>query len=574
MTTHDPRPQDDLPRPWLASYPEGVPAEIPPPEFASLADFLRTRCAEHGAKPAFTCLGKSLSFADLDRHSDALAAWLQERGFEKGDRIAVMMPNTLQYPVAIAAILKIGGVVVNVNPLYTPPELRHQLTDSGAKGIIVLENFAHTVQEVASVTPLEHIVVSAMGDLMGLKGHIVNLVLRKVKKAVPAYDLPGHVRLKNILSDHAGKAPAAVPIAADDLAFLQYTGGTTGVAKGAALTHANILANLVQMKLWLDVKFRVAGRRPDPVVYMCALPLYHIFALTVNCMGGIDVGAHNILIPNPRDIPAFVKEWKAHPPHIFPALNTLFIAMMANEDFRRMDFSGLMITIGGGMAVQRAVAEQWQELTGCVITEGYGLSETSPVACVNPLDLDHFTGAIGVPVPSTDAAILDDDGNRLAIGETGEIAIRGPQVMAGYWQRPEETARVMTDDGFFRTGDIGVMDEKGYIRIVDRKKDMILVSGFNVYPNEVEAALVSHPGILEVAAIGVPDEHSGEVVKVFIVRADENLTEEDVLAHAKESLTGYKRPKYIEFRDELPKSNVGKILRRVLREEEEARATG
>ena len=551
---------------WLKSYPEGVPHELPELEFGSLAEMIEARCAQHAGRPAYSCMGKTLSFSDLDRLSAAFAAFLASKGLQKGDRVAVMMPNILQYPVSIFGILRAGFVVVNVNPLYTPRELEHQLRDSGARAIIVLENFASTLAEVVDKVPLEHVIVATMGDLMGLKGIVVNFVCRRVKKVVPEWHLPGHIPYRKALSSGAMLKLPAVDIRPSDLAFLQYTGGTTGVSKGASLTNANILSNILQNTLWMEVAYRARGR-PDHLNYVCALPLYHIFALTVNAMVALDLGGHNILIPNPRDIPSFVKDISRHELHIFPALNTLFIALLNNEQFTRLDFSKLLLTLGGGMAVQKAVASEWQDVTGCMISEGYGLSETSPVATVNRFDATEFTGTIGLPVPSTDIAIRDEKGRDLAPGKTGEICIRGPQVMAGYWQRPEATAEVMTPDGFFKTGDMGLMDEAGYTRIVDRKKDMILVSGFNVFPNEIEDVAAMHPGILESAAIGVPDDYSGEVVKLFVVKKDPGLTEADVKAHCKKNLTGYKRPKYIEFRDELPKTNVGKILRRKLRDD-------
>jgi long-chain acyl-CoA synthetase len=551
---------------WLNSYPPGTPADIGPLAYASIGELIETACKRFAERPAFTCMGKSISYADLDTHSAALGAWLQGKGLKQGDRVAVMMPNILQNPVAIAAVLRAGFVVVNVNPLYTPRELQHQLKDSGAKAIIILENFAHTLQEVVAKTDVKHVCVATMGDMMGLKGHVVNLVVRKVKKMVPAWNLPGHIPFKTALAEGRSKAFKPAKVKPDDIAFLQYTGGTTGVSKGAVLSHSNVLSNGAQINLWLQAAF-LNKERPDRLVFVCALPLYHIFALTVNAIMGIDQGAQNILIPNPRDIPGFVKELGKYEVHIFPGLNTLFNALLNNDDFKKLDFSNLILTLGGGMAVQRPVAERWHQLTNCPISEGYGLSETSPVATANRFDRAEFTGTIGLPLPSTDIAIRDEDGKDLGIGDVGEICIRGPQVMKGYWQRDDETAKVMTSDGFFRSGDMGYMDEDGYTKIVDRKKDMILVSGFNVYPNEVEEVAVSHPGIVEAAAIGLPDEHSGEVVKLYVVKKDPSLTEDDVKKHCAEGLTNYKRPKYVEFRDELPKTNVGKILRRKLRDE-------
>ena len=549
---------------WLASYPPDTPGEIAPLSHASIGALVDDCCTRFAERPAFTCMGKTLTFADLEVKSRHVAAWLQARNLVKGDRVAVMMPNILQNPVIIFGILRAGLTVVNVNPLYTPRELEHQLKDAGAKAIFVLENFAHTVEQVVARTDVKTICVAAMGDMLGLKGLIVNLVVRRVKKLVPPWSLPGHVGFQRALAEGAGLSLKPVAVGHDDTAFLQYTGGTTGVSKGATLTHANLLSNMEQIKLWIEPTFRVK-RRPPQLVFVCALPLYHIFALTVNGLMGLALGGHNILIPNPRDIPAFVKELGKYEFHIFPGLNTLFNAMMNNPDFGKLDFSHLVLTLGGGMAVQRPVAERWQAMTHCAVIEGYGLSETSPVATANRFDLPQFTGTIGLPLPSTDIDIRDDDGKSLALGGVGEICIRGPQVMAGYWQRPDETAKVMTADGFFRSGDIGYMTPEGFTKIVDRKKDMILVSGFNVFPNEVEEVAMTHGGVLECAAIGVPDEHSGEAVKLFVVRKDPNLTESDVKTHCAANLTNYKRPKFVEFRTELPKSNVGKILRKDLR---------
>ena len=510
-------------------------------------------------------MGKTISYAELAGQSSVIGAWLQAHGLKKGDRVAIMMPNILQYPAVMMGILRAGCTVVNVNPLYTPRELEHQLNDSGAKAIFILENFANTLEQVVAKTKVEHVVVTAMGDQMGgLKGAIVNLVVRKVKKMVPAWNLPGHTPYRNVLAGN-GAGFATVATGHDDIAYLQYTGGTTGVSKGAALSNSNVLANAAQNALWVEVAYKKQGR-PGSLTYICALPLYHIFALTVNAIMGMEQGAHNVLIPNPRDIPAFIKELGKWDFNVLPGLNTLFNAMMNHEDFAKLNFSGLRLTLGGGMAVQRPVAERWQKITGCTIAEGYGLSETSPVATANRFDAEEFSGTIGLPIPGTDIAIRDEKGKDLPLGEVGEICIRGPQVMKGYWNRPDETAKVMTGDGFFRSGDMGFMDEKGYTKIVDRKKDMILVSGFNVYPNEVEEVAAAHEGIIEAAAIGVPDDHSGEVVKLFVVRKDASLTEEDVKAWCAKNLTNYKRPKYIEFREDLPKTNVGKILRRQLRD--------
>ncbi|WP_428977522.1 long-chain-fatty-acid--CoA ligase [Oricola cellulosilytica] len=535
-----------------------------PPRYSSLAQMIDRCFKEYAARPAFTCMDKTLTYADLDAASKAFAAYLQSVGLKKGDRVALMMPNILQYPVALAGVLRAGMTVVNVNPLYTPRELEHQLKDSGASAIVILENFAHTLEQVAGKTDVKHVIVTAMGDLMGLKGHIVNFVVRKVKKMVPAWSLPNHTSFKSALSEGRGKTFKPATVAMDDIAFLQYTGGTTGVSKGATLTHGNVLANVQQNSHWVSVAYAARGK-PEQVVYMCALPLYHIFALTVNAIMGIDQGGHNVLIPNPRDIPAFVKEMGKYEWNFFAGLNTLFNALLNNEDFRKLDFSHVRLVMGGGMAVQKPVADRWKEVTGTVIYEGYGLSETSPVATANRFDEPEFTGTIGLPLPSTEIAIRDDDGKDLPLGEVGEICIRGPQVMAGYWNRPDETAKVMTKDGFFRSGDMGFMDKEGRTKIVDRKKDMILVSGFNVYPNEVEEVAAGHPGIVEAAAVGMPDEHSGEAVKLFVVRKDPKLSVDDIKKYCAENLTNYKRPKAIEFRDELPKTNVGKILRRELR---------
>ncbi|MCA1444108.1 long-chain fatty acid--CoA ligase [Ensifer sp. IC4062] len=550
---------------WLKSYPPGVPAEIGPLPYRSIGEFFDHAVAQYSWRPAFTCMGKSLSFAALNTHSAAIGAWLQSLGLRKGDRVAVMLPNVLQNPVVVYGILRAGLTVVNVNPLYTPRELEHQLVDAGAKAIFVLENFAHTVEQVLARTAVKHVVVGSMGDMLGVKGAVVNLVVRRVKKLVPAWSIPGHLSFRAALAKGAKLSLTKPHVAPSDVAFLQYTGGTTGVSKGATLTHSNLLSNMAQMELWLETAFRRKAR-PENLTFMCALPLYHIFALTVNSLMGLSTGGNNILIPNPRDIPGFVKELGKYKTNIFPGLNTLFIALMNNAEFKKLDFSSLVLTFGGGMAVQRPVAERWLAMTGCPIHEGYGLSETSPVATANRLDTGDFTGTIGMPLPSTEVEIRDDGGNTLPIGEIGEICIRGPQVMAGYWQRPDETAKAISPDGFFRTGDIGFMSPEGLTKIVDRKKDMILVSGFNVFPNEIEEVAVTHPGILECAAIGIPDPHSGEAVKLFVVRKDPDLTEAEVKRHCAANLTNYKRPRFVEFRTELPKSNVGKILRKDLRE--------
>ncbi|TCR90962.1 long-chain fatty acid--CoA ligase [Rhizobium sp. BK376] len=548
---------------WLASYPESIPAEIPSLDHASITELFEECCKRYAGRNAFSSMGKSITYGDLDTLTRNVTAWLQSTGLEKGDRVAVMMPNVLQNPIATYAILRAGLIVVNVNPLYTPRELEYQLRDSGAKAIFVLENFAHTVEQVLARTDVRHVVVTSMGEMLGLKGLIVNYVVRKVKKLVPAWSIPGHTSFRRALEQGRRLTLKPASIQGSDIAFLQYTGGTTGIAKGAMLTHANLLTNQVQMQLWLNSAY-ITKKRPEVLNFVCALPLYHIFALTVNSLMGLSIGAHNVLIANPRDIPAFIKELGKYRFDIFPGLNTLFNAMMNNPDFAKLDLSHVS-TLAGGMAVQRPVAERWQKMTGTWITEGYGLSETSPVASANRFDTPEFTGTIGLPMPSTDFDIRDEAGNSLPLGQVGEICIRGPQVMAGYWNQPEETARVMTPDGFFRSGDMGFMDERGFTKIVDRKKDMILVSGFNVYPNEIEEVAAMHPGILEAAVVGVPDEHSGEAVKIFIVKKDPTLTEEDVKAHCATNLTNYKRPRFIEFRTELPKTNVGKILRKELR---------
>ena len=555
---------------WLRSYPADVPAEIDYTRYRSLVHLLEEAFQNYAQRKAYICMGKSLTYAQVDAMSQRLGAWLQSRGLEKGARVALMMPNILQYPVALAAVLRAGYTVVNVNPLYTARELAHQLNDSGAGAIIILENFATTLEQVVAKTKVRHVVIASMGDLLGgLKGGIVNFVVRNVKKMVPAYQLSNAVPFKRALAEGSRMTFKPVALTHEDVAFLQYTGGTTGVSKGATLTHRNVLANVLQSEAWAQPAIK---REPhvDELVYVCALPLYHIFALTACCLMGTRMGATNLLIPNPRDIPGLVKELSKYKINIFPAVNTLYNGLLNNPDFAKLDFSGLKVCNGGGMAVQRAVADKWLQVTGCPIIEGYGLSETSPVATCNPSDNHDFTGTIGLPVPSTEIAILDDNGQPLPLGQVGEIAIRGPQVMVGYWNRPEETAKVMTPDGYFKTGDVGVMDERGYVRIVDRKKDMILVSGFNVYPNEIEDVLAAHPGVLESACVGVPDANSGEAVKVFVVRKDPALTSAELMDYCREQLTGYKRPKYIEFRSELPKTNVGKILRRELRDEKQA----
>jgi long-chain acyl-CoA synthetase len=556
---------------WLKQYPPGVPADIDTSQYTSLVALLEESFAKFADRKAFICMDKSISYRDLDEMSQALAAYLQSKGLQKGARVALMMPNVLQYPIATAAVLRAGFAVVNVNPLYTPRELEHQLKDSGAEAVIVLENFATTVEKVLAHTAVKHVIVASMGDLLGFKGVIVNLVVRRVKKMVPAYSLPASVNFNDALASGRGMTFKKPAIGPDDTAFLQYTGGTTGVSKGATLLHRNIVANVLQNDAWLQPALALEPK-VDQILVVCALPLYHIFALTACYLLAVRAGGCNLLIPNPRDIAGFIKELMKYQVNSFPAVNTLYNGLMHHPDFKKVDFSKLKISNGGGMAVQRPVAEQWKALTGCGITEGYGLSETSPTLTCNPATSTAFNGSIGVPVPSTLISIRDDDGNEVPLGEAGEICAKGPQVMVGYWNRPDETARVMTADGYFRTGDIGVMGPDGYIKIVDRKKDMILVSGFNVYPNEIEEVIASHPGVLECAVIGVPDEKSGEAVKAFIVKKDPNLTAADIIKFCHEQLTNYKVPRHVEFRTGLPKTNVGKILRRQLRDEKKAAA--
>jgi long-chain acyl-CoA synthetase len=551
---------------WLKSYPKGVPVDINADAYRSIAHLFDANIGKYRSRPAYICMGKTITFDDVNRLSTAFGAWLQSKGLAKGARVAVMMPNVLQYPIAVFGILRAGYTVVNVNPLYTPRELEHQLKDSGAEAIVILENFATTLEQVLPKTPVKHIVVASLGDLLGFKGLIVNFVVRNVKKMVPAFDLPGAIRFNDVISEGSGLELKKVDIGPEDLAFLQYTGGTTGVSKGAMLTHRNVVANMEQVSAW----FKPTHDENDPLVMVAPLPLYHIYALTCNCLFMLRDGGCNLLIPNPRDIPGFIKELKNNRFSAISGLNTLYNALLNHPEFSSIDFSKLRLASAGGMAMQKAVADRWHKATGVPILEGYGLTETSPVATTNPVDLKEFTGTIGLPVPGTTITIRDDNENILPVGQEGEICIAGPQVMKGYWQRPEETAKVMTRDGALKTGDVGVMDERGYVRIVDRKKDMILVSGFNVFPNELEQVVAMMPGVLEVAAIGVPDEHSGEVPKLFIVKKDPALTEADVLKHCHEQLTGYKRPKYVEFRAELPKTNVGKILRRALRDEKKA----
>ena len=553
-------------RPWLAAYPAGVPADIDTAQYASLVQLLEDSFRQYADRTAYTFMGRDVSFAETDRLSRAFAAYLQGLGLAKGERVAIMMPNVPQYPVAVAAILRAGLVIVNVNPLYTARELEHQLKDSGAKAIVIIENFAQTLQHCIAKTQVQHVVLAAMGDRLGtLKGALVNYVVRNVKKMVPAYDLPGAVRFNDAVAQGAKAAFRKPEIKADDIAVLQYTGGTTGVSKGAVLLHRNIIANLLQSQAWNQpVMDKVpAGEQPTAI---CALPLYHIFAFTVGMMLNMRTGGKLILIPNPRDLAGTLKELAKHKFHSFPAVNTLFNGLAHHPDFDKVDWKNLKVSVGGGMAVQGAVAKLWLEKTGCPICEGYGLSETSPSASCNPTTSTEFTGTIGVPLPSTWMKCIDDAGNEVPVGQPGEIAIKGPQVMAGYWQRPDETAKVMTADGYFKSGDIGVMDERGYFRIVDRKKDMVLVSGFNVYPNEVEEVVAMLDGVLECAVVGVPDEKTGEAVKLVIVKKDPALTEEKVREYCRANLTGYKQPKVVEFRTDLPKTPVGKILRRELRD--------
>ena len=553
-------------RPWLNAYPAGVPADIDTSQYTSLVQLMDDSFHKFSDRTAYSFMGKAVSYADTDSQSQAFAAYLQGLGLVKGDRVAIMMPNVPQYPVAVAAILRAGLVVVNVNPLYTPRELEHQLKDSGAKAIVIIENFAATLTQCIANTPVKHVVLAAMGDRLGLlKGALVNYVVRSVKKMVPAYHLPQAVRFNDALARGAKGTLKKPDIKPDDVAVLQYTGGTTGVSKGAVLLHRNVVANVLQSDAWNAPAMSgiPAGEQPTAV---CALPLYHIFAFTVNMMLSLRMGGKTILIPNPRDLPAVLKELGKHTFHSFPAVNTLFNGLANHPDFGTVNWKNLKVSLGGGMAVQHAVAKLWLEKTGCPICEGYGLSETSPSASCNPVTSREFSGTIGVPIPGTWMKCLDDDGNEVAVGQAGEIAIKGPQVMAGYWQRPDETAKVMTADGYFKTGDIGIMDERGYFKIVDRKKDMVLVSGFNVYPNEVEDVVAGCPGVLECAAVGMPDDKTGEAVKLVIVKKDAALTEAQVRDYCKANMTGYKQPKVIEFRTELPKTPVGKILRRELRD--------
>ena len=548
-------------KPWLKNYPPGVPATIDLSVFTSICDVLEQSCSKYGDRMAYHNMGTELTYAELDNLTRNFAASLQDMGLQKGDRIALMMPNILQYPVALFGAIRAGLIIVNTNPMYTARELRHQLVDSGAKAIVVVENFASVLESVLDEVPLEHVITTGVGDLLGFpKSFIVNFVLRHVKKTIPSWSLPGSVKFQDVLNKGKKLPLKPVSIGYEDVAFLQYTGGTTGVAKGAMLTHRNIVANLLQARTWLS------QMDESREIIITALPLYHIFALTANCLTFIYLGGSNILVTDPRDMPGFVKELSRHPFTAITGVNTLFNGLLNTEGFADLDFSTVKMTLGGGMAVQKAVAEKWKEVTGVTLLEAYGLTETSPAACINPVNLKEFNGHIGLPISSTEGAIIDDDGQFLPVGETGELCIRGPQVMKGYWQRPEATDEVLRADGWLQTGDVALMTEGGYFKIVDRKKDMILVSGFNVYPNEIEDVVAMIPKVLEVAAIGVPDEKSGEAVSLFVVKKDPTLTEEEIRAFCKENLTGYKRPRYIEFMDDLLKSNVGKILRRELRD--------
>lgn len=551
-------------RPWLAHYPPGVPADIDAAAYPSIVAIFEQACARHAQRPAYSSFGTTLTWVELDRRSAAFAAFLaNEWKLGKGDRLAIMLPNLLQYPIALFGALRAGLTVVNVNPLYTARELQHQLEDSGATSIVVLENFAATLQEAIGRTPVKNVIVTALGDQLGFpKGPLISFAVKQVKKMVPRWSLPGHLCFGDVLRRGVKLHAPAVQLGHDDIAFLQYTGGTTGVAKGAMLTHGNMVANALQLAAWVGDLFTAGEER-----IITALPLYHIFSLTVNAMFMMVFGGENILITNPRDIPAFIKTLKKNRWSAITGVNTLYNALLNHPDFAELDFTHVKFALAGGMAVQRAVAGRWKQTTGIPLIEGYGLTETSPVATANPLTIKEYTGAIGMPLPSTDVTLRDDAGHTVPAGEAGELCVSGPQVMKGYWNRPDETAKVLGADGWLRTGDIARMDASGLFYIVDRKKDMILVSGFNVYPNEIEDVVARHPGVLEVAAIGVPDEHSGEVVKLFVVKKDPALTEDALKKYCHDELTGYKRPKYIEFRDELPKSNVGKILRRALRDD-------
>jgi long-chain acyl-CoA synthetase len=555
-----------LDRPWLKSYPPGVPYDVDISQYTSLVALMEEAFKKNASKVAYSFMGKEVTFGETDSLSIAFGAYLQSLGLAKGDRVAIMMPNVPQYPITVAAILRAGFVVVNVNPLYTPRELEHQLKDSGAKAIVMVENFAHTLEQCIANTPVKNVVLCTMGDRLGLlKGALVNYVVRNVKKMVPAFHLPGAVRFNDALAIGAAATLKRPDLKPTDVAVLQYTGGTTGVSKGAVLLHSNVIANVLQSEAW-NIPAMASMQPGVQPVYVCALPLYHIFAFTVNMMLGMRTGGKNILIPNPRDFPAVLKELAKHKVNSFPAVNTLFNGLANHPDFNTVDWSHLKVSLGGGMAVTSAVAKLWLEKTSCPICEGYGLSETSPSASCNPTNSTSFTGTVGVPIPGTYFKLLDDDGNEVPQGQPGEIAIKGPQVMAGYWQRPDETDKVMTADGYFKSGDIGILDDNGFFKIVDRKKDMILVSGFNVYPNEIEDVVGKLDGVMECACVGVLDEKSGEAVKLVIVKKNPDLTEAQVRAFCKENLTGYKQPKVVEFRTDLPKTPVGKILRRELRD--------
>lgn len=550
-------------KPWLKNYPNGVPANIDTEIYPNLMAMVEESFEKYRDLPAFISMGKTLTFGDVDAMSRSFGAYLLSRGLQPGDRIALMMPNLLQYPIAMFGALRAGLIVVNTNPLYTPREMRHQFVDSGATAIVIAENFAANLQQIIGETQIKTVILTSIGEMLGLKGKIVNFVVRKIKRMVPKYELPNTVSFLYAVREGKKFSIPAHQSTLDDTIILQYTGGTTGLSKGAMLTNRNLLANMLQIRAWLAPVLQ-----EREVVALCPLPLYHIFAFTVNCLAFLSVGGCNILIVNARDIPATVKEWRKYRPNIITAVNTLFNALLNNDDFQALDFSGLKAAVGGGMAVQRAVAERWQQVTGCVLTEGYGMTESSPVLTVNPVDGAGRLGTIGMPVPSTDLRIADEQGNALPPGpeHVGEIQGKGPQVMKGYWQRPDATAETIKN-GWLCTGDLGFMHPDGFFQIVDRKKDMILVSGFNVYPNEVEDVVAMMPKVLEVAALGIPDEKSGEVVKVFVVKKDPSLTADEIIAHCRENLTGYKVPKQVEFRTELPKTNVGKILRRALREE-------
>ncbi|GAB3358580.1 MULTISPECIES: long-chain-fatty-acid--CoA ligase [Giesbergeria] len=547
---------------WLKSYPPGIPSEIDIDHIPSLVALFEDACRKYADKVAYISMGKEMTYRALEQESQAFAGWLQAKGLKKGDRVALMMPNLLQYPVALFGTLRAGCVVVNCNPLYTPRELEHQLKDSGAVAIVIVENFAHTLQQVMDGTALKHVVVTPMGEMLGrIKGALVNLAVRKVKKLVPPWQIAGTIGFNAVLAMGRSHGWTPVPLEQSDIAFLQYTGGTTGISKGAMLTHANVASNVTQAYNWIHPVVREGEE-----FIITALPLYHVFALTANCLTFLMIGARNLLIANPRDIPGFIKEWGKYPVSVVTGVNTLFNALLNHPDFSRLNFATMRLTLGGGMAVQAPIAEKWRQVTGTPLLQAYGLTETSPAATINPLDMKEFNGAIGLPISSTEVSIRDDNGTEVAVSQAGEICIRGPQVMKGYWQRPEETALVFYPDGFLRTGDIGYMDAQGFIYLVDRKKDMILVSGFNVYPKEVEEAVAMHPGVMEVAAIGVPDAHSGEAVKIFVVRKDPALDAAALIQHCRSVLTGYKVPKHVEFREDLPRTNVGKILRRALKE--------